>query len=529
MKLTGLLSRAALVGSLALLSCAEDVEEQHDLYESQSLEAWMTQHRPDAVRNFQPAGDSGYYVEVLDEGDPDAEPIGGGDMWVRFDFSARDLTGNIVLTRSASEAKLLNTFTKYTRYVPYYRYCGSANSGMLEGAWLAMRNPLKIVDETGQAREVRLREGSKVRLYLPSLLIGGAGVEGTGGYEGQNALSANRPMIASLEIRDTVDNPLRIEGNDVDVFCKGGQYEAWDPATGSMTRVSFEGNGGLRLYERGEGATESILPDDPDRDADHPYNIAERWVSAHDTIPQLYVNYRFDPTATGSGDRFAYENPYSKRWSYAPYGTSDVDARIAAALKERFHADAEYGGVEKLRAAKTDSVGREGTAKIWYIGRFLDGFIFDTNIDEVKEIVYGSGYSSGSALSYTPSEGGLIDAFYHVVPRLMYGQWASLVTVSTHAYGSSGKSGSSSTTTTGGTSSNYYDYLNYLNYVNSYYNSYYGGYYGSYYNNYYGGYYGGYYGDYTGSTSTTTSTTTVTTEIPSFEPLIFEFYIEPKE
>ena len=31
----------------------------------------------------------------------------------------------------------------------------------------------------------------------------------------------------------------------------------------------------------------------------------------------------------------------------------------------------------------------EGTAKIWYIGRFLDGFIFDTNIDEVKKIIYG--------------------------------------------------------------------------------------------------------------------------------------------
>lgn len=528
MKLTGLLSCAALAGTLAFVSCAKDVDADYDQYESQSLEAWMTQYRPDVVKNFQPVGDSGYYVEVLDEGDSEAAPIGDDDVWVRFDFSARDLTGNIVLTRSAAEAKLLNTFTKYTRYVPYYRYCGSENSSLLEGAWLAMRNPLTIVDsQTQEERTVRLREGSKVRLYMPSLLIGGSGIEGTGGYEGQNSLSASRPMIASLEIRDTVDNPLRVEGNNVDVFCAGGEYERWDGEQGGMVKVPFAGNGGLRLYERDEDSDECMLPDDPDSDENHPYNIAERWVSAYDTIPQLYVNYRFDPTRD---ERFTYEDPYSARWSYAPYGTTDVDAQIAAALKERFHADEEYAGVAALRAAGTDSVGLDGTAEIWYIGRFLDGFIFDTNIDEVKEIIYDAGYTAGEALSYTPSDGGLIDAFYYVVPRLMYGQWAALVTVSTQAYGSTGKSGNSSTTTSSSSSSSYYDYLNYLNYMNSYYNSYYSGYYSGYYGSYYGGYYGSYYNDYYyGSSGTTTTTTTVTTEIPSFEPLIFEFYIEPAE
>ena len=84
--------------------------------------------------------------------------------------------------------------------------------------------------------------------------------------------------------------------------------------------------------------------------------------------------------------------------------------------------------------------------------------------------------------------------------------------------------------------------LNYLNYANSYYGS--GGYYGGYYNNYYGGYYnnyyggyGGYYGGYYGDTygsdynssSTGTTVKTINTEIPSFTPLIFQLYIEPKE
>ena len=499
MKLTRHLLYAALAGSLTLGSCAEDGEENYNRYEMQSLHAWIAQHRPELKDNFQPAGDSGYYVEVLEEGDPEkANPIGEGDMWVSFDFSARALGGNIVLTRNASEAKLLNTFTRYTRYVPYYRYCGSENSGLLEGAWLAMRNPLSL---EGGKRTVRLREGSRVRLYMPSLLIG-AGLAGSGGYEGEKSLAASRPMIAELAIRDTVNNPLRFEGNQIDLFCAR--------------------NGGVDIYDK----EENPMPKDPLKDANHPYRAdSRRWVSACDTVAQLYVNHRYDPTKE-DGDCFDFPEPYDV--GYAPYDDPQLDRKIARALADRFHKTTPYKGAADLHA---DSVGLDGSAKIWYIGRFLDGFIFDTNIDEVKELIYGEGYTSGDALSYTPSDGGLIQAFYYVIPHIQYGQWASLLTISTQAYGSSGKTGNTSTTTTGGSSmSSYYDYLNYLNYVNSYYNGYYGGYYGGYYNNYYGGYYGGYYNNYYyDDTSTSTTTTTVSTEIPSFAPLIFQFYVEPKE
>lgn len=488
---------AALAGSLLLGSCAEDGEENYDIYELQSLHAWVAQHRPDLKENFQPVGESGYYVDVLDEGNDDASPIGDDDMWVSFDFSARDLNGNVVLTRNASEAKLLNTFTRYTRYVPYYRYCGSENSGMLEGAWLAMRNPLSL---DGGARTVRLREGSRVRLYLPSLLIGTGGVTGSGGYEGEKSLSASRPMIAEMTIRDTVNNPLQQEGDQIDLFC-------------SL-------NGGVDVYDK----EENPAPTDPLNDPNHPYRTtSKRWVSACDTVAQLYVNHRYDPTKE---ECFTYSEPYDV--GYAPYNDPQLDKKIAKILADRFHSEKSYAGPADLHA---DSVGLEGTAKIWYIGRFLDGFIFDTNIDEVKELIYGSDYTAGEALSYTPSEGGLIQAFYYVIPHIQYGQWASLLTISTQAYGSAGVTGSTSTSTTGGSSmASYYDYLNYLNYVNSYYNGYYGGYYGSYYNNYYGGYYGGYYGNYYGyDDSNTTTTTTVSTEIPSFAPLIFQFYVEPQE
>ena len=203
---------------------------------------------------------------------------------------------------------------------------------------------------------------------------------------------------------------------------------------------------------------------------------------------------------------------------------------------KRFHGEGDdyeaYKGVADLDA---DSVGMEGTAKIWYIGRFLDGFIFDTNIDEVKQIIYGEVRKTGSAHSYDVQNPDLITAFYYIVPHLKYGQWATLVTTSTNAYGTTGKSGGSSTSTSSnGYTSSYYDYLNYLNYSQMYYGN--NGYYGGYYNDYYGygglgnyGYYGGYYGGYGGNydSGETTTTTKVYTDIPSFSPLIFQIYIEP--
>ena len=65
-------------------------------------------------------------------------------------------------------------------------------------------------------------------------------------------------------------------------------------------------------------------------------------------------------------------------------------------MVERFHPDEEspYGGVESL----TDSVKLDGTAKVWYVERLLDGFIVDTNIDEVKEIIYGDVAKTGTGV-----------------------------------------------------------------------------------------------------------------------------------
>ena len=507
MKLYARVWYLAAVAVLLLSSCAKEETESFDRFENQALEAWMHQHRPELVKNYQ--SDGGYYVDVLEAGDMNAAPISDTVCWVSFDFSGRDLSGNIILTRSAAEAHQVGSFTKYTHYVPYYRYCGESyamSSGQIEGTYLAMRNTLHLDPDYAAARgldtEIRLREGSKVVLYMPSRVVGSSGISGDGGYEGQNddnqtfKLDAQRPFIVTMTICDTVKNPLEKEGHQVDTFCS-------------------DTNGGLKFYDNDdETADAKPLPEDPE-DADHPYNVAEEWVSANDSIPQVYVNYRFNPAVKG----LTFPKPYAS--GYLPYADAasmaTLETQINEALVKRFHPDEEkpYPGIKELKA---DTVKLDGEAKIWYIGRFLDGFIFDTNIDEVKQIIYGEVASEGKAFEYTPKEGGAITAWYYTVPNLQYGQWAAIIATSTNCYGSTGRSGGT-TTGSSGYSSSYWDYLNYL----SYYNTYYGN--GGYYNPYYG--YG--YGLGYGTTTDSETTTTISTEIPPFTPLIFEFYVEPEE
>ncbi len=492
-------------------SCAEQMDEEYAPLEDSSLRAWIKKNRPEVLNNYQQQG--GYYVDVLDAGDEQAAPINDTVCWVEFDFSGRDLAGNIILTRRAAEARLAGSFTKYTHYVPYYRYCGEINTSLMEGTHLAMRNTLTLdadyAAERGLDTELKLREGSKVVLYLPSRIVGS--VTGTGGYEGQPdySLSGTKPFIVTMEITGRVKNPIEREGVVVDDFCGAAA------------------NGGLRIYSKDkENAAAGPMPADP-ASADHPYNIPERWTSVNDSTAQVYVNYRFNPAE----DRISFPEPYDS--PYEPYNAmAAMDEKIAKALVERFHTDEDgnekpYAGV---RALSADSLKLDEESKIWYIGRFLDGFIFDTNIDEVKDIIYGEVVTEGKA--FDPSDSKPIAAWQKALPTLKYGQWSAIVTSSSHAYGASGVSGTTSTQTSGGGySSSYYDYLNYYNYYNNYYGN---GYYGNYYNNYYGNYYNSYYynnyydDNYYNSNTETTTTTTTTTEIPPYTPLLFEIYIEPQ-
>ncbi len=479
------LTLACLAG---LFACAEDHADTAEGVENRSLKEWMKLHRPELVENFQ--ADGAYYVDVLSLGDTGSEPIRDTIYWVSFEFTGRTIAGEVCLTRDSLFALQQGTFTPYTHYVPFFRYCGEVNQSIVEGSYLAMRNPLTLGEEYARERgyptTVEMRLGTEVMLYMPSTVVGS--LAGTGGYEGQYALDANRPLIARMKVTGMVKNPLEAEGEQVDAFARDNG--------GLLPPVGTDAADMLRRGRQGDGREGTSA-----------------WQAAVDTIPQLYVYRTYFPSVRADS-LFRYTDPYFTDQAK----TQEIDRRINEALLERFGAGTLTGNLVEL----------EGRAKIWYICRFLDGFIADTNIDEVKRIVYDQVVKKGTVFSYSPEDdrGDQIQAWYYTIPNLRFGQWAALLTTSTNAYGTTGVAGKTSTSSSS-SAANYSSMLNMYNYYNSYYgNSYYGGYYGGYYGNYMGGYYGNYYP--TTSDGTTSTTTTVTTEIQAFTPLLYQVYIEPE-
>lgn len=105
-----------------------------------------------------------------------------------------------------------------------------------------------------------------------------------------------------------------------------------------------------------------------------------RWKIATSEAPQIYVNESFNPADDATG-LFTYSNVYVGSQQKA----DEIDRKINKALVERFGTD-EPG----------ELIDPEKNVRVWYIARFLDGFVQSTNIDEVKRIVYGEVESTGT-------------------------------------------------------------------------------------------------------------------------------------
>ncbi len=488
MKYFSNLLKFTAVGAAIFTSCADEPQVyDYNTQEQIALGEWIEANHPELVNNYQETGS--FYVEWIEDGDLTADPIKDSEIWIKVDLKERDLAGNLVMSREEADAYQQGTFSKFTHYVPYLKYSGDTGTDYMEGIQLSLRNDIKIGDQTKQ-----MRIGSKVRLYLPSSIV--LSNNSGGGYEGDYTLAGGRPLVVDLMIRDTISNPLEREGTDIDKFATD--------------------NGGVKITYVDPETEEETRSTDP-TSPDHPYNDpAHDWFNVADSIPHLYVN----PTADPGKISYIYPDAYTAKYNNA-YSDMDVlNAKIRDIITERF------GEYEGIQAITTDSIGADGTVNTWYITRLMDGFIVDTNIPELRTLLFDEVSPAEDAFSVTISEGSVVSAWLYALQNLRYGQWASILTSSTYAYGATGVSGSSDSYTTGYDSS-YYDYMNYYNYANSYYgNSYYGGYYGGYYDSYYGGYYGDY--SYSYDTSTTETTTSITTEIPPYAPLIFDVYLEPQ-
>lgn len=512
----------------SLGSCVKSDDLTFSEVETIALKAWMEKNRPELLDNYQPQG--GYYVELLDEGVADSLPLRQSNAWVWYDITCRDLAGNIVLTRNSELARMQSSYTEYTHYAPYFLYCGDENRTMIEGTYMALRNKLKIGD-----KEYLVRYGTKMRLYLPSSIVGG--IYSDGGYEGQYSLDNNKPVIVDMEVMGHVVNPLAYEDQWIRSFAEANGGLAPNNDSSQKEENSFS-----QRYPLVQGATRGDESDKKEPILD------DKWRLAVDSIAALYINYGYTPKQRLNFDCLGADTMMHKNQTVYNqgkiYGTKTLEVlnkEIDDILLERFGE-----GLDPKEAEPADSV---SGLSIWYITRLMDGFIVDTNIAEVKRLIYNDPSIEDEdckALDFdmdNQDNNNYVDAWKYAVPQLRVGSWNVILTGSSNAYGATGVSGSHSTTSSSTSNSNYYDYLNYYNYMNSYYgngmyNDYYGGYYGGYgygyggyggygdyYNNYYYNsmYYNNYYNNsYT--TDTTTSTTT-TSEVPAYSPMLFQVFV----
>ena len=517
--MTNIIKSFSIIAVLILLAaaCVKEPTFDSQKEEQRSLKAWIEKYHPELLDNYQEEG--GYYVEMHDFGVADSLPISGKDVWVWYDFTARNLDGNLQETRNWENAMMLGTYTNYTRYVPAYRFSGKESTTMMEGTYLATFNKLKIGQDS-----VEVRYGTEMTLYLPSSVVQTT-ESSTGGYEGQFEMDESKPLIVRMKVWGHVGNPVAYEGDCVDLFAEqnGGlcQEHKTVKEESSEAEKSLLRRRGTRTDEEGEDGVDT-----------RPLEFFDgRWHQPVDTLEQLYVNYSYTPEQRLKFDVIGRDTlKYAGEDSYTAgniYSNNNLDERINEALIKRFGK-----GITRDEVLTADSLKTKSYVTVWYIGRFLDGFIFDTNIDEVKEIIYNEVKTTGEGLDfYTTNmdENKYIPAWNKSIPTLRIGQWAAILSVSTYGYGISGQVGQYTSTTTGGTDTSYYDMLNYMNYMN-YMNNYYGYGYGGMYNQNYYGYNPYYYGyNYYGSsnnTDTSVTITTTSTEIPAYSPLLFQVFIE---
>ena len=490
---------AMALAAAALTSCIKEESISNEEREKISLEAWIKLNKPELLNNYQEEG--GYYVEILDGDKNENLPISkdGNDFgseplmeqdtcWVFTNMTGRDINGAVCMTRNGALADMCGTFSYSTHYVPYVTYCGENNMGLLEGTYLAMRNELKIGDDT-----YKMRRGSKVRLYLPSTIAYGEnGSQTEGGYEGQYSLDSSRPLILDVEVLSAIKNPSELELSMVK------SYIGWE--TPWVQAVKDE--------------SEKVDEDDDLK------------------LKGLYYNHSYNP-ATDNVYNYRYmqphldglNNPYVDNKKYSYGSMPFINQQINDILIERFGK-----GLESSERGEKNIVTKNGRANVWYIVRFLDGFVVDTNIAEIRELIFGEQNPTCEVFSYSPSdddgkgesERQAIGAWYYCIPQMHYGGYGQIITTSGYAYGAAGLSGTTTTETSSSSAASYYNAMNYYNYYNSYYN-----YYSPYYNYYDYSYYN--YNYNYDSTEETTTKTTISTEVLPYTPLVFTIYVEPNE
>lgn len=378
------------------ISNDSDDDDVYDEIEQLALDNYMLSI-PDAEKQS-----VGYYILGSDMSSTEGTP-GEEGVWVRYDITSRSLDGDICNTRDEWTAKLLGTFNYVTHYVPAFSMYVDLNEDEDdedddddddEEEESALVQALRYgVEINGVQRS--LYAGNKFTLYSPSRL-NGTSYNGTGGYAGQYSLSSGRPMISEIEIVEIVANATVEEQRKVDHFMSINP-SGWKPVS------------------------------NPDVDQGVYIN--------QDFTHDMLYNY-VDEYVYGELCKY-YDDDYN---IFQPTSFAELESLIIHLIEEEDVVEAEADDVDDDRFDEDDG------GYVYYILRTLDGFIVDTNIGFVQQMAFGTGSSSSSIYYSDDSMSDYIDAWMYAIPELDYGKWASILTTSTYAYGTTGQTGSSSAT-----------------------------------------------------------------------------------
>lgn len=413
---------AIFITALTSTSCimeAEDID--YDDVEQEILDDWMTNNVDGYERwdYYDEDDDEDYVYYTIKTVDGDtSNPISNyEDCWIKYNLTGYDFEGNVYVTRDETIAYQLGSFSLGVRYIPLYQdlyYDSDFYSGADTYDYLP-----KCLNLAFKNKDLNLCKGSVVTMYIPSEIIDGAAT-GTTGFVGQYVIGSYQPLKAVVEIVDIIADPTAYETNEVTAFAQL--------------------NDGLLINYH-----ETNVDNDDDVDDEYyaAYNevqeqIAQRWSNAMDTVPNLYIDRRYTPSTF-----YSYNTDYNSEYRskiadtesiYYKYSMAEIDEMIRTIIEDEDDDNVFYDSY-----LTDDFIEFDGSANIWYIGRFLDGFIFDTNIEGVLDLINNESGNVTSAEEYSSVSSWensiYILAWYYAIPQLRYGQWATILTTSRNAYG----------------------------------------------------------------------------------------------
>lgn len=166
----------------------------------------------------------------------------------------------------------------------------------------------------------------------------------------------------------------------------------------------------------------------------HDYSMYNAFSSVSGTDNQI-IEFTIDTVVT---DIYAWQNRAMRDWFYRHYAVSDTILEHIYLKKLVEHTEA------------TDTVAHGTTINVRYIGRLMDGMVFDTNIEDTAKFyrIYNSD-NAYDALSITyykddfsqlENDNSVVTGFARAVSRMNYGEKAVTLFRSDLGYGEEGSS-----------------------------------------------------------------------------------------